>query len=74
MAAAAISPQETEADYESDFELDKVNQDTLSDKAVENSQNLNHLSQKSLPLLNAFLENPHRKFSKNIASLREDIR
>ena len=24
---AAISPQETEADYESDFELDKVNLD-----------------------------------------------
>ena len=27
VAVAAISPQETEADYESDFELDKVNHD-----------------------------------------------
>ena len=27
VAVAAISPQETEADYESDFELDKVNLD-----------------------------------------------
>ena len=43
LAVASISPQETEADYESDFELDKVNQ-TILDKVVEHPHNWNCVS------------------------------